>query len=419
MSAGLGLFVLVLLVLANAALNAMEVAVIACNPLRVKQLASEGSLRAQSLDRVKDSQERFLAAIVFMVLLTVGVSSFLAPGVSEEIFGTSGLLQTAASVVIVTYIQASIGDLTPKVVGVRAAMRIALLVAPFAELVTRVLAPFIAALGIIPTYISRHVLGLEISPGLTVTEAELRFQIQRGAETGSVAEEEAELLNRVFHFGDRRVHEVMVPRTEVVWLSRQTTVRDFYAIFAEHPHSRFPVYADGPDDVVGVVGIKDVLRAMATGRLKEDSSVEPVMRQAYFVPETKLVGELFRELQANRSQMAVAVDEHGGTAGIVTLEQLLEEMVGRVGDELQPPAAEIVSIDDLTAEVDGSLSIPEAREELGIDIPEGDYDTIAGFVLSVLGRIPIEGETIPLDGHRIAVLEMRGPKIEKLRVTRA
>ncbi len=147
-----------------------------------------------------------------------------------------------------------------------------------------------------------------------------------------------------------------------------------------------------------------------------DTPVENVMRPAYFVPETKLVGELFREMQSNRTQMAVAVDEHGGTAGIVTLERLLEEMVGNVGDELRAIEVEITSIDAQTVDVDGALSIGEAREELGIEIPEGDYDTIAGFVLSLLGRIPQEGETVPVDGHRITVVEMKGPKIELLRV---
>jgi putative hemolysin len=280
------------------------------------------------------------------------------------------------------------------------------------------LGPFIMPLYAVANFLARRVLRVDHEAGLPVSEAELRFQIQLGAEAGSVAEEEAELLDRVFHFGDRRVHEVMVPRTEAVWLPRTTTVQDFYGIFAQHSHSRFPVFDESPDDVIGVIGIKDILRAIATGRLKPDSRIETAMRQAYFVPETKLVGELFREMQANGSQMAVAVDEHGGTAGIVTLEQLLEEMVGSVGDELQPPEVEIKPIDETTAEVEGSLSIPEARDELGIDIPDGDYDTIAGFVLSLLGHIPAEGELIPLDGHRISVVEMKGPKIERLRVTR-
>jgi putative hemolysin len=416
MSAGLGLLVLCLLVLVNAVLNAMEISVIAANPVRVKHLAESGSRRAQSLERVKARQDRFLAAIVFLVLLTVGVSGFLAPNVTEDLFGHSSILQVFLSFIVVTYINATVGDLTPKVIGVRASTNVALFFAPAAELMTKVLAPFIAALGLIPNYISKRIFGLNLEPGLQVSEAELRFQIQMGAESGSVGEAEAELLDRVFHFGDRRVHEVMIPRTETVWLPHGSTMADFYKVYAEHPHSRFPLYDGGPDKVLGIVGIKDILRAISKGQMTPDTPVENVIRPAYFVPETKLVGELFREMQSNRTQMAVAVDEHGGTAGIVTLERLLEEMVGNVGDELRAVEAEITPIDAETVDVDGELSIGEAREELGIEIPEGDYDTIAGFVLSLLGRIPQEGETVPVDGHRITVVEMKVPKIELLRV---
>lgn len=418
MSAGLGLVLFVLLLIANAALNAVEISVIAANRVRVRHLAETGSRRAQALERLQNRQEEFLAGIVFLVTLTVVMSGFLGPAISETLFGSS-LIQVLLSFLVVTYITAAIGDLTPKVIGVRASSGLALFVAPVVELALRALTPFIVALSVIPGFVSRRIFGIQLQSGPSVTEAELRMLIDIGAESGSVAEDEAELLDRVFHFGDRRVHEVMVPRTEVVWLERGTPVSAFYETFAEHSHSRFPVFDPDPDHVLGVVGIKDVLRAVATGRMKADSPIETVMRPAYFVPETKLVGELFREMQANHSQMAIAVDEYGGTAGIVTLEQLLEEMVGNVGDELHPPEPEIVSIDEQTVEVEGTLSIAEAREELGLDIPDGEYDTIAGYVLSVLGRLPHEGETVPLDGHRVVVTEMKGPKIETLRVTRA
>ena len=169
---------------------------------------------------------------------------------------------------------------------------------------------------------------------------------------------------------------------------------------------------------MGILGIKDILAALSESWLEPDSSVDHLLRPPFFVPETKPIGELFRELQAAGVQMAIAVDEFGGTAGIVTLEQLLEEMVGPVHDELSPADVEIETIDELTTRVDGSLSIEEAREELDLDIPEGPYDTIAGFVLSRLGHIPQIGEQVPYDGYQITVEAMRGPKIELLRFTR-
>jgi putative hemolysin len=239
------------------------------------------------------------------------------------------------------------------------------------------------------------------------------------AQSGSVEEAEARLLDRVFRFGDRRVHEVMIARTQAVWVERDSTIRDFYAIYSAAPHSRFPVFDDSPDAVVGILGIKDVLAALAGGTVTDDSSVKPLVRPAYFVPESKLIGELFNEMQDRGIQMAIAIDEFGGTAGIVTLEQLLEEMVGQVSDELRADPPEVQPIDDRTIRVEGSLSVEEAREALGIDIPDGPYDTVAGFVLDHLGRIPKEGEQIPIDGQRITVAAMKGPKIEMLVVTRA
>src|SRR5690606_3312292 len=189
-----------------------------------------------------------------------------------------------------------------------------------------------------------------------ITEAELRMMIGLSSEAGEVAEAEAELLRRVFHFGDRHVHEVMVPRTEAVMLPHDATVADFYAVYLTAPHSRFPILLARPDHVIGILGIKDVLSAISRGEITAASPIRPLARNGLFVPETKMIGELFREMQATGNQMAIAVDEFGGTAGIVTLEQLLEEMVGQVRDELAAGEVEITLIDETTTEVDGSLS---------------------------------------------------------------
>jgi len=265
---------------------------------------------------------------------------------------------------------------------------------------------------------ARPVASSAIEAGSGVTEAELRMLIESSAEEGSVAEEEAELLDRVFHFGDRRVHEVMVPRTEMIFLWHEDKVSDFYTTYIQHSHSRFPVVEEDPDHVIGIVGIKDVLAAVATGTINAESSLDSLIRPALLIPETKPIGDLFREMQGAGQQMAIAVDEHGGVAGIVTLEMLLEEMVGPIADEIRPDDPEIQPIDEYTTVVDGSLSIEEMRSELGIEIPEGPYDTIAGFVLNQLGHIPAEGEELTFDHHQLVITEMKGPKIESLRLVK-
>jgi CBS domain containing-hemolysin-like protein len=257
--------------------------------------------------------------------------------------------------------------------------------------------------------------------------------IDIGAAEGAVTEQEADLLERVFQFRDRRVNEIMVPRTEVVWLEAGTTINDFYALYAQHPHSRFPVFSESIDHVIGVVGIKDVLRAVSRDEVEDSSPIESCLRPALFMPETKRIGSLFWEMQHAGQQMAIVVDEYGGTAGIVTTELLLEEIVGELGDELRPREREFEAVDERTIQVDGGMSIHDANEELELGLPEGEYETVAGFVLSRLGHIPQEGEqflhdsaedgrTSPAGPHgpslRLVVTEMHGRKIERVLVQR-
>ena len=210
----------------------------------------------------------------------------------------------------------------------------------------------------------------------------------------------------------------MVPRTEVVFLEKGTTVRDFYRTFAQNPHSRFPVFEGSQDNVVGIVGIKDVLRGVAEGELTDDSPIDLAMRQAMFTPETKFVGTLFFEMQRAGHQMAIVVDEYGGTAGLVTLEMLLEELVGYVSDELRRHEDEFVTVDDRTFQIDAGMTVHDANQELELALPEGDYETVAGFVLSHLGHIPKEGEQFTYNGLRIAVTRVLGHKVEEVTVTK-
>jgi putative hemolysin len=251
------------------------------------------------------------------------------------------------------------------------------------------------------------------------TAEEINLLVTQSARAGVLEEGEAELLSGVFSFGDRRVNEVMIPRTEVIWLAKNTPVKDFYAVYIQHPHSRFPVFDGSHDNVVGIVNIKDVLRAIAEDSLDESDPIDLAMRPALFLPETKFVGASFFDMQRAGHQMAVVVDEYGGTAGIVTLEMLLEELVGYVSDELRRHEEEFVEVDERTFQIDAGMTVHDANEELDLDLPEGeDYETVAGFVLSRLGRIPVQGEVFSHDNLRIAVTRVEGNRIEEITVTR-
>jgi putative hemolysin len=392
-----------------AAVNAIEIAVVAANRIRVRAAAEEGKRAAVALDRLKSEQDVFFGAIVVLQNVFVFLVSTAGTVIAVDIFGSWGFLFSLIAVPLIT---TEFGEYSPKVIASRSAERIALLVALPVQGLVWLMRPIIAALAVIPNVFARG------GPGATVTEAELRMLIDIGAREGAVTEDEADLLDRVFHFHDRRANEIMIPRTEVVWLEKGETVDEFYAAFKSASHSRFPVYETSIDNVVGIVSIKDVLRALAEGTVAPNSPIQPLVRPAVFIPETKLVSELFWQMQDERQQMAIVVDEYGGTAGVVTLELLLEEMVGRVVDELGQPSEEYAAIDEHRTRVDGGMSIYDVREELDIELPEGDYETVAGLVLDQLGHIPQAGETITLNGYRIAVSDVKGVKIESVVITR-
>jgi putative hemolysin len=210
----------------------------------------------------------------------------------------------------------------------------------------------------------------------------------------------------------------MIPRPEVVWLERDTTLAGFYEIFEDSPRSRFPVYDGTVDNVVGIVSVKNVLRALGEGALAPDSPLTPIVRPASFAPETKLISELLKQMQQERQQIAIVVDEYGGVAGIVTLEGVLEEMFGNVTDELTAADVEFRQIDERTTRVDGGMTIYDVKDELEIELPEGDYETVAGLVLERLGHIARPGETVTVDGYRLTVEQVEGVKIESVRITR-
>jgi putative hemolysin len=193
---------------------------------------------------------------------------------------------------------------------------------------------------------------------------------------------------------------------------------EFLGTYADHSHTRFPVYKDSMEDIVGILSAKDILKAMSSKAIEHDSAVTEVIRDAYFVPETKRIAELFDELRESGNQIALAIDEFGDVAGLVTLKSLLEEVVGRVGEEGTGPEEEYEALGLDTFRVDGGMSIDETIEELGIELPEGDYETIAGFVLEVLGRVPTQGEQFEYGELKIQVTRMEGPKIETIMLTR-
>jgi putative hemolysin len=319
------------------------------------------------------------------------------------------------STVLVTIVLLIFAEVTPKTVALRHAERMALFYVYPMQVVNAVVSPLAIGLSWIGTVFAGRRGGVK---PLIISVEEIRSMISVGKEEGSVDEAQAEMLHNVFEFGHRSVRDVMTPRHEVIAIEEGTKIADFLSVYSDHPHTRFPVYRDSIDHVIGIISVKDVLMAEARGKMATSSAIDGLVRPVHFVPETKRVVKLLAEMQERGNHMIVVVDEFGVTSGIVTGEQLVSEIVGEMGDDLKQAEKDFEVIDDKTIQIDGGMRIEEANQELQLKLPEGDYDTVAGFLLSLLGHIPKEGEQIKYGTLKMAVTQMRELRIEKILVTK-
>lgn len=317
----------------------------------------------------------------------------------------------------VTIVLLIFGESIPKTIGAHHAERLSKFYARLIEWLSWILTPFVWVLSWIASAFAR-IAGGKLIPRSLATEEEIRTMITVGESEGAVEEAEAEMLHNIFEFTDRLVREVMVPRMDVVFVEAGSKICDFLAIFAQSPLSRYPVYKGRRDNVIGFLAIKDVLMAFSKGTTNMVAPIDEFVRPTYFAPTTKHIGELFREMRDKNYHLCVVVDEFGGTAGIVTLNRLVEEIVGPVGDELAPSEKDFEVIDIHTFEIDGGMRIEEVNEQMSLDLPEGDYETVAGFILSLLGRIPKENEHLRYRDLKLVIKEINGVKIEKVLLTK-
>jgi putative hemolysin len=404
-------------VMASAFFSSSETAFISLQKIRVRQMESQGEKKASRIAKILEKPEKFIATVLLGNNFVNTAAAALGTAVVLSLWTGSEEVAVLLSTLIVTIILLVVGEVVPKIAATQHSERIAQMFVTPVSVLSWVLAPATAVLGWIGTSFSKLIGGTPTRRTL-VTEEEIRTMITVGKEEGVVAEAEAKMLDKVFEFGDQPVREAMIPRPDVVWLEKGTSLADFMTVYSDHPHTRFPVYEENPDNVVGVLSIKDVLLARSKGEVDDKTPIDGLTRPIVFAPETKRIGPLFREMQASGSQMAVVVDEYGGIAGIVTLREMLAQLVGRFGDEFPRESQEFQTIDEHTYDIDGSMRVEEVNEELGMSLPCGDYETIAGLVLNRLGHVPKEGEQFRYQDMKFTVKEMRNLKIEKLRITR-
>ncbi len=400
----------VLLVVLGSVLAIAEASLTRMTRVRALALVEEKRRNAVKLERIEADPPRFLNAIYLSVMFCQNGSAILVAILAERSFGGWGVTLAAAGFTLLYFV---LVEAMSKTFGVLHSDRAALAVAPLVWFLGRVLAaPTRALIGLANVLLP----GKGLKQGPFVSEADLRSMAEVGHEEGSIELEEKDLIHSIFEFGDTIVREVMVPRPDITAIEGDRTLRDVQALVLEHGYSRIPVYEDDLDDVVGIVFAKDVLKALHQG--KHDMPLRDIVRQARFVPEQKKVADLLREMQRQKFHIALVTDEYGSVSGLVTLEDLLEELVGEITDEYDREEPEVVQVREGTFRVDGKVAIDEVNELLDVELPDEEWDTVGGLMLGLLGAIPDEGQQVAFRNLVFTAEHVQGRRIAKVLITR-
>ncbi|OGO30764.1 MAG: hemolysin [Chloroflexi bacterium RBG_16_56_11] len=391
-----------------------EIAFIGIQKLRLQNLIEKGNPRAKIVAKIMERPEKFLATVLLGINLFETLAATMGTIIAVSLWGEN--LGAALATVIITLVTLVAAEYIPKSLAARHGEKIALSYAQPIVFISTISYPLVYLLNRVGIKLSSLPEGSNPEP--TVSEEELHTMITVGHREGTVEKEAAEMLHNVFEFGDRPVSEVMIRRPEVIFIENGARLSDFLNLYAENPLSQFPVYKENRDNVVGILLIKDVLMAQAKGNINDKSSMDELIRPAYFTPENKPISKLFTEMRDNNQHIAVVVDEFGGTVGVVSINKLIEVIVGPMGDEMAGEEKDFEVINDYTFQIDGSMRVEEANEEMELGLPEGNYKTVAGFILHLLQRIPRLGENLRYKDLKLVITKMHGVKIEEVLVTR-
>ena len=405
----ISLIVLAILIFVNAFFASAEIAFISLNDAKIDRQAKEGNRKAKRIKKMLKEPSEFLATIQIGITLAGFLSSAfaadafaddLAP-ILENLIPLGISVWRSISIVLITmilsYFSLVFGELVPKRLAMHNAEKIAIGTIGIVRAISVFTAPFVKLLTASTNGISK-LFGINGTDEETVTEEEIRMMVDVGEEKGSIDEEEKELINNVFEFNDKVVSEIMTHRMDIYAIDIESDINDILKELDEYKYSRIPVYEENIDNIVGMLFIKDLI---ANINKKEKVKISNLLREAYFVSENKPINELFRDLQRNQHQLAIVLDEYGGTAGLITMEDIIEELVGNIFDEYDEEEKEFEKIDDSTFMISGGVSIHDLRKILNVEIPEGEYDTLSGYLIELLGRIPSDDEKPVIETKRV------------------
>ena len=403
------IFVLILLVALNAYFAASEIAFISLNDAKIEKEAKEGNKKAKQILKMVKEPSKFLATIQIGITL----AGFLSSAFASEAFASQlapilnnliplGInVWNTISIIIITlilsYFTLVFGELVPKRIAMKNYEKIAYGTVGVIRFIAIITSPFVKLLTVSTNVVSK-IFGVSAEDEEVVTEEEIRMMVDVGEEKGAIEEEERELINNVFEFNDKVVSEVMIHRTEIFAVNIKSTISDILEDLDALKYSRIPVYEDTIDDIKGIIYTKDLIKYL---KKQKDVKMKTMMHDALFVSENKPINELFKDMQKHKVQMAIVVDEYGGTSGIITMEDILEELVGNIFDEYDEVELDYEKIDDNTYLINGDVTIFDLKKILGIQIPEGEYDTLSGYLIELLGRIPEDDENPVIETEKV------------------
>ena len=411
------IIILIILIAINAFFAATEIAYISLNDAKIEKMAKEGNKKAIQIEKMLKTPSKFLATIQIGITLAGFLSSAfasdafaekLAPILNQVMPFISLAVWKNISIILITIILSFFtlvfGELVPKRFAMKNYEKISFAAVGVIKSISVITAPFVKFLTFMTNKISK-IFGVEETDNETVTEEEIKMMVDQGEESGTIKEEERELINNVFEFNDIAVSEIMRHRKEIfavdINISNEELMKELSK--EEYKYSRIPVYDETIDEIKGILYVKEVLKNIN----KKDFRVKDVVKEAYFVPQNRMINQVFKDLQKNKKQIAIVLDEYGGTAGLVTMEDILEELVGDIYDEYDEEEKKFEKIDNNTYYLSGNMPIYDVNKLLDAGIPEGDYDTISGYLQEKLGRIPKDTEKPVVETEKVTY------KIEK------
>ncbi|MEE8168738.1 MAG: hemolysin family protein [Candidatus Hydrothermarchaeales archaeon] len=404
-----GLISLVVLLLLSAFFSGSETALMSLNRIRIKNMAEKGDKNAGIVEELLKHPNRLLATILVGNNIVNIAAAAIATSLAIKVFSNWGIGIATGTITLLVLV---FGEMTPKSIAAGKAERISLLIARPIRLLVGLLYPVVRALVFITTPLVKR-LGGEPRFSMLLTEEEIKMMVSVGEEEGVIETEEKEMIHGIFEFGDTEAKEIMAPRIDIVGINTDASLEEAQDLVLQSGHSKIPTYEETIDNIIGIVHARDLLRA-----LKDKKQLKDIMRPAYYVPETKKLDELLSELKERKTQLAIVVDEYGGTAGLVTVEDIVEEIVGEIMDEYDVEEIPVQKLDENTAIIDAKLNLKDLNEALEMALSEEEFDTVGGLIFNVLGKIPAVGEKIVIDGVVLSVERMRGRRITKVKVVK-